>query len=73
MKNLPRTLSVWAVLVSFACAQKGGADGEHSQPAPGTHPTGPGSRERHSGGGIPVTTPQYSVSRIVGLPTLIKT
>jgi len=70
MKHLPRTLSVWAVLVSFACAQKGGADGEHSQPAPGTHPTGPGSRERHSGGRDPGHDAPIQCPRIVGLPTL---
>jgi Tyrosine phosphatase family len=36
MQQLARFLSVWAVLVSFACAQKGSADREHSHPAPGT-------------------------------------
>jgi hypothetical protein len=36
MKPLVRSLSLWAALVGCAVAQKGGAQGEHTHPAPGT-------------------------------------
>jgi hypothetical protein len=36
MKQLVRSLSLWAALVGCAAAQKGGAQGEHTHPAPGT-------------------------------------
>jgi hypothetical protein len=36
MKQLVRSLSVWAALVACAVAQKGGAQAEQTHPAPGT-------------------------------------